>query len=141
MKTEKFEPFDSESLTDEGRRVWLIIEPEFAGRDLRRSDGLAIARYCELYAAWETCLSHISQHGSTYPVRGVRTDADGKQEVFVKRAAEFPQVRQARALERSLLALEKRLGLSEDAKEPRKLSDQTSRTGPRSAFLDALRDQ
>lgn len=77
-------------------------------RILTVADGVALARYCTLWARWYEAEQFLQEHGPTYPIR----DDSGK----VKYIAQHPQVGIANQLSSQLGRLEDRFGLTPSAR-------------------------
>ena len=82
-------------------------------------DGNELERYVVQLLQWRTCQAHIAKHGMTYavisdaPAGYVVRQANGSAVVaFV----EWPQVREAHRLDKSLKQIEDRFGLSPSAR-------------------------
>jgi P27 family predicted phage terminase small subunit len=96
-------------LDAQAKAYWAEVAPMLSnGNVLRRIDGAALARYCQLLARWRKCEEFIQKHGDTYPIK----DKKGQ----VKAVREFPQVRRASDLSAQICRLEADFGMTPSAR-------------------------
>lgn len=92
-------------LDAQAKEYWADVAPMLTNSDvLKRIDGAALARYCQLLARWRKCEEFIQKHGDTYPIK----DKAGQ----VKGVREFPQVRRASDLSAQICRLEADFGMT-----------------------------
>lgn len=96
-------------LDAEGLAVWNEITPMLDEMGvLTRIDGLALARYCSLWADWIRARQFVSRHGTTYPIK----DGNGKVKCF----GQFPEVALLHKLSLALSRMEAEFGLTPSAR-------------------------
>ncbi|NOT01031.1 MAG: phage terminase small subunit P27 family [Phycisphaerales bacterium] len=101
-------PTMPEWLNDRGKATWHDLAPKLCAMGvLTTADGLAFARYCDLWARWTDATRFIDEHGMTATI----TRRTGR----VDHVA-YPQVRIASRLSDELLKLEREFGLTPSAR-------------------------
>lgn len=112
-------------LRGDARRAWKKLIPMLEAMGvLSRSDGNAIARYCDLLAQWREVRVWCDQNGTSYPIRKLNPETG---ELYVVGFKLFPQVRLANEYATLLLRLEREFGLTPSARARLAMGDMSDR--------------
>lgn len=120
-KPDRAKPTCPTWLPAEAKAKWREIVPQLHAMGvLTKIDRGALARYCQTWALWRTCIDFLNQRGTAHPIKNSRGVVTG--------VRSYPQLRQANQLAEQLGRLEREFGLTPSARAD--LAVQPAPSGP-----------